>query len=261
MFPRLFMKNLLILLLALTYAPSGAGLDLGSGAVEATETDAAADTQQDDEEMFPLDEEEEQYSVSDPLEPVNRGIFWFNDKLYFYLFKPVARGYRWAVPEPWRVAVQNVFSNLASPVRIVNAGFQGKFSDAGNELTRFFVNTILGIGGLFDTAKDHFNLRKQDEDTGQTLGHYGIGPGFYLVLPILGPSDVRDAIGTFVDSRENLVYYLFEGWTYWEVKGYEKINDLSLDKDTYEGIKKDALDPYLFVRDAYMQYRENKVKN
>jgi phospholipid-binding lipoprotein MlaA len=258
------MKKLLILLVALTYPLSGAGLDLGSGAVEATEAEAAADTQQDEqdeEEMFAFDEEEEQYSVSDPLEPLNRGIFWINDKLYFYLLKPVARGYRWAVPEPWRVAVQNVFSNLASPVRIINAGFQGKFSDAGNELTRFFVNTTLGIGGLFDTAKDHFDIRKHDEDTGQTLGHYGIGPGFYLVLPILGPSDLRDAIGTFADSRMDLVYYLFDGWTYYEVKGYEKINDLSLDKDTYEGIKKEALDSYLFVRDAYMQYRKNRVRN
>jgi phospholipid-binding lipoprotein MlaA len=255
------MKKLLILLLVLAYPPGGACLDLGSGAVEATKTDATADTQQDEEEMFPFDDEEEQYSVSDPLEPVNRGIFWFNDKLYFYLVKPVARGYRWAIPEPWRVAVQNVFSNLASPVRIINAGVQGKFSDAGNEITRFFVNTTIGIGGLFDTAKDHFDIRKHDEDTGQTLGHYGIGPGFYLVLPILGPSDVRDAVGTFADARMNLVYYLFDGWTYYEVKGYEKINDLSLDKDTYESIKKEALDPYLFIRDAYMQYRENKVKN
>jgi phospholipid-binding lipoprotein MlaA len=255
------MKKLLILLLALTYPLSGAGLDVSSGAVEATEAETAADAQPDEEEMFAFDEEEEQYSISDPLEPLNRGIFWINDKLYFYLLKPVARGYRWAVPEPWRVAVQNVFSNLASPGRIVNSGFQGKFTDAGNEITRFFVNTTLGIGGLFDPAKDHFDIRKHDEDTGQTLGHYGIGPGFYLVLPLLGPSDVRDAIGTFVDARENLVYYLFEGWTYYEVKGYEKINDLSLDKDTYESIKKDALDPYLFVRDAYMQYRENKIRN
>jgi len=255
------MKRLLILLLVLAYSPGGACLDLGTGAAEATETEAAADTPQDDEEMFEFDEDEKQYSVSDPLEPVNRGIFWFNDKLYFYLFKPVARGYRWAVPEPWRVAVQNVFSNLASPVRILNAGLQGKFSDAGNELTRFFVNTTIGIGGLFDTARDHFDIRKHDEDTGQTLGHYGIGPGFYLVLPILGPSDVRDAVGTFADSRMDLVYYLFDGWTYYEVKAYEKVNDLSLDKDTYESIKKEALDPYLFVRDAYMQYRQNKVNN
>jgi phospholipid-binding lipoprotein MlaA len=255
------MKRLLILLLVLIYSPGGACLDLGSGAAEATKTEATADTPQDDEEMFEFDEDEKQYSVSDPLEPVNRGIFWFNDKLYFYLFKPVARGYRWAVPEPWRVAVQNVFSNLASPVRILNAGLQGKFSDAGNELTRFFVNTTIGIGGLFDTARDHFDIRKHDEDTGQTLGHYGIGPGFYLVLPILGPSDVRDAVGTFADSRMDLVYYLFDGWTYYEVKAYEKVNDLSLDKDTYESIKKEALDPYLFVRDAYMQYRQNKVNN
>ena len=256
------MKKLLILLLVLAYAPGGFCLDLGPGAVEATETDATA-TQQNEDEFFAFDEEdnEEQYKVSDPLEPVNRGIFWFNDKLYFYLLKPVARGYRWAVPEPWRVSVQNVFSNLASPVRIINAGLQGKFPDAGNELTRFFVNTTLGIGGLFDTAKDHFDIRKHDEDTGQTLGHYGIGPGFYLVLPLLGPSDLRDAVGTFADSRMNLVYYLFEGWTYYEVRAYEKINDLSLDKDTYESIKKEALDPYLFVRDAYMQYRANKVKN
>ena len=255
------MRKLLILLLVLAYSPGGVCLDLGSDAVDATTTDAAGGAQQEEEEMFPFDEEEEQLKVSDPLEPVNRGIFWFNDKLYFYLFKPVARGYRWAMPEPWRVAVQNVFSNLASPVRIINSGLQGKFSDAGNEFTRFFINTTIGIGGLFDTAKDHFDIRKHDEDTGQTLGHYGIGPGIYLVLPILGPSDVRDAIGTFADTRMDLVYYLFDGWTYYEVKAYEKINALSLDKDTYETIKKEALDPYLFVRDAYMQYRENKVKH
>jgi phospholipid-binding lipoprotein MlaA len=255
------MKKLLILLLVLACPPSGVCLDLGSDAAEATKTDAAAGTQQDNEEMFPYEDEEEQFHVSDPIEPVNRGIFWFNDKLYFYLLKPVARGYRWAVPEPWRVSVQNVFSNLASPVRIINAGLQGKFSDAGNEITRFFVNTTLGIGGLFDTARDNFDIRKHDEDLGQTLGHYGIGPGFYLVLPVLGPSDVRDAVGTFVDSRMNLVYYLVDGWTYYEVRAYEKINDLSLDKDTYESIKKEALDPYLFVRDAYMQYRQNKVRN
>lgn len=254
------MKKLLMLLV-LAYPPSGASLNLDADAVEGTTTDAVAETPQDEEEMFDYDAEETQFTVSDPLEPVNRGIFWFNDKLYFYLLKPVARGYRWSVPEPWRVAVQNVFSNLASPVRIINAGLQGKFAVAGNEVTRFFVNTTLGIGGLFDTARDHFDIRKHDEDLGQTLGHYGVGPGFYLVLPILGPSDVRDAIGTFADSRMDLVYYLFDGWTYYEVKAYEKVNDLSLDKDTYESIKKEALDPYLFVRDAYIQYRQNKVRN
>jgi phospholipid-binding lipoprotein MlaA len=255
------MKRLLLLLLVLACPLPGACLELGSDTAQATKSEAAAGASQNDEEMFEYDEDEKQFTVSDPLEPVNRGIFWFNDKLYFYLFKPVARGYRWAVPEPWRFAVQNVFSNLASPVRIINAGLQGKFATAGNEFTRFFINTTLGIGGLFDTARENFNIRKHDADTGQTLGHYGIGPGFYLVLPILGPSDVRDAVGLYADSRLNIVYYLFEGWTYYEVKAYEKVNDLSIDKDTYESIKKEALDPYLFVRDAYMQYRQNKVNN
>lgn len=254
------MKKILILMLVLAYSPEGVCLDAKPDAVETTKPEAAG-APQNDEDMFEFDEDEAEFTVSDPLEPVNRGIFWFNDKLYFYLLKPVARGYRWAVPEPWRVAVQNVFSNLASPVRVINAGLQGKFSTAGNEFARFFINTTLGIGGLFDTARDNFNIRKHVEDTGQTLGHYGIGPGIYLVLPILGPSDVRDAVGLFADSRMDMVYYLFDGWTYWEVKGYEKINDLSIDKDTYESIKKEALDPYLFVRDAYMQYRQNKIDN
>ena len=255
------MKKLLILLLVLTWSPGGACVEPASSAAAVTASDAAAGAPQDDEEMFEFDEDEKQFTVSDPLEPVNRGIFWFNDKLYFYLLKPIARGYRWAVPEPWRVAVQNAFSNLASPGRIINATLQGKFAAAGNGLTRFFINTTLGIGGLFDTARDNFDIRKHDEDTGQTLGYYGIGPGFYLVLPILGPSDVRDAVGLFADSRMDLVYYIFDGWTYYEVKGYEKVNDLSIDKDTYESIKKEALDPYLFIRDAYMQYRQNKINH
>ena len=258
------MNKLLLLLMLLAGPLSAYGLDIDPesiGGTTATTTPDSENSENSDEFEDFLFEDEEDIEVSDPLEPLNRGIFWFNDKLYFYLLKPVARGYRRVVPEPWRVAVQNVFSNLKTPVRFVNAGLQGKFGDAGNELTRFVVNTTIGIGGLFDTAKDHFDIRKHDEDTGQTLGHYGIGPGIYLVLPILGPSDVRDAIGTFADTRMDLVYYLFDGWTYYEVKAYEKINALSLDKDTYETIKKEALDPYLFVRDAFMQYRENKVKH
>ena len=252
------MKKLLVLLLVLALPVSGWA--------QAPANDTEADdlpldmttTEEDDAFLF---EDEEILEVWDPIEPVNRVFFWVNDKLYFYLLKPVARGYRWAVPEPWRVSVKNFFSNLAAPVRIINAGLQGKFGDAGNEITRFAVNTTIGIGGFFDTAKDHFELRMKDEDTGQTMGHYGVGPGPYLVLPILGPSSLRDGIGMFIDNRMNLLYYMAEGRTYYGLRLYDKINDLSLDKDTYEGIKKDALDPYLFVRDAFIQYRQNKIEN
>ena len=213
-------------------------------------------------EEFPfLDDDDEILEVYDPLETLNRGIFWFNDKLYFYLLKPIARGYRWIAPEPFRVAVGNIFSNFVTPVRVINAGLQGKFSDAGNELVRFGTNTTLGIGGMFDPAKEHFGLAKKDEDTGQTLGHYGVGPGPYLVLPFLGPSSFRDGAGLFADTYMNLVYHFWENSDYYYAVTYRAINTLSLDKDTYEGIKKDALDPYLFVRDAWAQYRQNLVEN
>jgi len=231
-------------------------------------TDAAAQdetfTAPDDfeNENLPwLDDEDEELDVYDPLETINRGTFWFNDKLYFYLLKPVARGYRWLMPDPLMLGIGNFFSNLASPVRIINAGLQGKFTDAGNELTRFAVNTTIGIGGFFDTAKDHFNLTKKEEDTGQTLGYYGIGPGPYLVLPFFGPSSFRDGVGLLADSRMDLTYYLWEDWDYWSAIILKTVNTVALDKDTYEGVKRDALDPYLFVRDAWTQYRQNKVEN
>jgi phospholipid-binding lipoprotein MlaA len=253
------MNRLLILLMLLACPLLVAGEEPAPVPADSVES-TWDDEDFSDDEVF-LYEEDDEVFISDPLEPLNRGIFWFNDKLYFYLFKPAARGYRWAVPEPWRISVQNAFSNLATPIRFVNSGLQGKFGDAGNELTRFVVNTTIGIGGFFDTAKDHFDIRKKDEDTGQTLGYWGVGTGWYLVLPVFGPSNARDAVGLFVDSRLDLLYYIAEGRTYWGLVAYNKVNDLSIDKDTYEGIKKDALDPYLFVRDAFVQYRRNKIDN
>jgi phospholipid-binding lipoprotein MlaA len=234
-----------------------------SDAAARDETFTAPDDYDDyeDEDLPWLDDEAEELNVYDPLETINRGTFWFNDKLYFYLLKPVAKGYRWIMPDPLMLGIGNFFSNLASPMRIINAGLQGKFSDAGNELTRFAVNTTIGIGGFFDTAKDHFNLTKKEEDTGQTLGYYGIGPGPYLVLPFFGPSSFRDGVGLLADSRMDLTYYLWEDRDYWAAIILETVNIVALDKDTYEGVKKDALDPYLFVRDAWTQYRQNKVEN
>ena len=148
----------------------------------------------DDDDLSFLDEEDEVIEVYDPFEKFNRGMFWFNDKAYFYVMKPVAKGWRWLAPEPLRLGIRNFFSNLRAPIRFVNAALQGKFRDAGNELTRFGVNSTLGIGGLFDPAKAHFGIERKIEDTGQTLAHYGVGPGPYLVLPFLGPSNFRDGM-------------------------------------------------------------------
>jgi phospholipid-binding lipoprotein MlaA len=216
-----------------------------------------------DEEFFEDDlaffDEEPPLTVHDPIEPINRAFFWLNDKLYFYLFKPVAKGFR-VVPERVRVSADNFFDNLSAPLRFLNNVLQLQFDDAGDELARFIFNSTFGVAGLFDIAKEEGGIVRRDEDFGQTLGRYGVGSGFYLVLPVFGPSNARDAIGRVGDYFLSPLTYAFNTEERIAVTAVEKENALSLDKDTYEGIKRDALDPYLFIRDAYAQRREAAIK-
>lgn len=214
-----------------------------------------------DEDQAFIDEFEDETAevvIHDPLQTFNRGMFWFNDKLYIYVMKPVARGFRY-IPEPGRVCVSNFFNNLLAPVQGLNALLQGKMNDAGTAFGRFFINTTLGIGGLFDPALKWGNLRPVDEDFGQTLGAWGVDPGFYLVIPFLGPSNFRDGVGSLAGMYVDPLGEVWQGRDYWAARSVDAVNTLSLDKDTYEAIKRDALDPYLFTRDAYMQYRAGKV--
>lgn len=198
--------------------------------------------------------------INDPLEPFNRGVFWVNDKLYFYLFKPIAKGYRLVIPRQARVSVGNVFSNIATPIRAGNALLQLKFRDFGTEIYRFVINTTFGIGGLFDPAESVAGVKPVIEDFGQTLGYYGAGHGFYLVLPVVGPSSLRDGTGSLVDSFADPFRYAdLETLEYFGVKFFDAENRLSLDRDTYEGIVRDAIDPYLFIRSAYAQRRLAQV--
>ncbi len=208
-----------------------------------------------------FDADIEEATVADPLEKMNRGIFWFNDKVYFYVLKPVARAVR-VVPEPVRSSLGNAFHNLAAPIRFANATFQLKFRDAGSELSRFVINSTIGILGLFDPAGHYFGLKSKDEDFGQTLGHYGVGQGAYIVLPFLGPSSLRDAAGTFTDVFFDPVYYTTDKQTQdiVAVRATEAVNTVSLDKDTYEAIKREAMDPYIVIRSAYAQHRAGKVQ-
>lgn len=199
--------------------------------------------------------------IDDPLEPFNRGVFWVNDKLYFYLIKPIAKGYRLILPRQARVSVGNAFYNAATPVRAANDLLQFKFHDVATELYRLIVNSTVGLGGLFDPAASLAGVDKvDDEDFGQTLGFYGAGHGFYLVLPVLGPSSLRDGAGTLVDTFADPIRYVdMATLEYFGVKSFKVVNSLSLDRDTYEGIVRDSLDPYLFVRAAYAQRRAAQV--
>jgi len=228
-------------------------------------SDDAAFADDDFDDDFYEDEDEDlenstNLSIHDPFEKVNRGIFWFNDKLYFYALKPVAKAYR-VVPEPARKSVSNFFSNLTTPIRMTNALLQGKFHDAASELTRFIFNTTIGLGGLFDPADKLAGVRKKEEDFGQTLGHYGAQPGPYIVLPFFGPSTVRDSLGLAVDALADPINNIggddYEDYLVFTAA--DTINAISLDKNTYETIKRDAFDPYLFIRDAYLHNRQRKI--
>lgn len=199
-------------------------------------------------------------SISDPLEPMNRAFYHFNDKLYFWFLKPVAQGYKTAVPQTARLGVRNFFYNLAGPIRMVNCILQGKADEASYEFSRLIVNTLIGLGGLVDVASEGMDLEKYDEDLGQTLGTYGMGPSIFINWPFLGPSCVRDTVGFVGDSFLNPVNYLVPQTKYnLAVKGGDRINETSLSIGDYEDLKRSALDPYVSMRDAYYQYRKKEI--
>jgi phospholipid-binding lipoprotein MlaA len=200
-------------------------------------------------------------AIADPLEPVNRAFFHFNDKLYFWVLKPVATGYSWVMPEKLRICVRNFFSNIYMPVRAVNCLLQGKFKGFGTEVARFVLNSTMGVCGFGDPAKVACGIEMRDEDFGQTLGFYGLGPGFFLVWPVLGPSSLRDTFGYAGDAAMNPLLYLgvpIEVSA--SVRAYQMINSTSLVIGEYESFKRSALDPYVSLREAFHENRHFKIK-
>lgn len=202
--------------------------------------------------------------VRDPLQPYNRAIFAFNDKAFHYFIKPIYTGYNSVVPEKARVSVRNFFTNIKMPVRFFNCIFQGEFKGAGTELSRFVINSTIGIGGLFDPAKSKFHMEKHERDFGQTLAKGKVKSGVYIVWPFLGPSTVRDTAGLAGDAALNpLTWISFFFLTPIEGFGsyaYDTTNDISLDKgQTYESVTKPAIDPYIALQDAYIQNRIKKI--
>ena len=217
----------------------------------------------EEEEWGDFEEEFETIeTISDPFESYNRFFYKFNDKLYFYLLKPVAKQYGVILPERARISVQNFFLNLYTPVRFINSGLQGDTNGAFNELSRFTINTTLGIAGFFDPAKSLFKLEMQEEDFGQTLGCF-TGPGFYVNNPFQGPSSLRDSIGSIVDLFIVPSYYVLVNSPLYYTAGakiIEVINRNSLTLGEYEELKRAALDPYIALRDGYFQYREDLIR-
>ena len=203
--------------------------------------------------------------VSDPLRGYNRFMFNVNDKLYFWILKPVAQGYGAVIPEGGRVAINRFFKNLSFPIRFVNNALQGKLERAGIEITRFAVNTTIGLLGFFDPADEWCDLKPYEEDFGQTLGHYGAGDGPPLQLPLLGPSNLRDTAGIVPDLYLSPIDWLSQSSSFLNpiflgAFILDTINKTSLRIGVYENFKKEALDPYTLMRDAYKQNRDARIK-
>ncbi|MCK4837810.1 MAG: VacJ family lipoprotein [Desulfobulbaceae bacterium] len=212
-----------------------------------------------------LEEENyEEVQIADPFEPLNRIFFNFNDKLYFWLLKPLARTYSFVAPKPVRRCVGNFFYNLKTPIRFTNNLLQGKFVAGGTELTRFVVNTTVGVAGLWDPARNWFDMSASAEDFGQTLGRYGIGEGVYICWPVLGPSNIRDTLGTAGDYFLDPVSHLGfndEGEEAFALWAEEKVNRTSLRLGDYEDFKNATFDPYRAMRDAYFHQRRAKIRD
>ena len=193
----------------------------------------------------------------DPLEKLNRATYAFNDALDRMLARPAARGYVAVVPQPVRKAISNFAANLTYPAVIVNDALQGKVKDAGSDVMRLVINTTLGIGGLADPAT-RIGFQSHDEDFGQTLGHWGVPAGPYLVVPLLGPSDFRDAPAKFVDTYVTPYHYLKSTRARY---GFQLLVlfDRRVELLAADSALRNAFDPYVFVRNAYVARRSYLV--
>lgn len=197
--------------------------------------------------------------ASDPLEPVNRAIYKFNDYFDRKVLKPVAKGYVKVVPGVARTGVRNFFNNLVEPITIVNDGLQGKGRQAASDTMRFGFNTVFGLLGLVDVSSG-WGLPQHNEDFGQTFAVWGFGEGPYLVLPFLGPSNVRDGIGIAAAWKMQPVPYLVEDpATRYGIYGLYFVSKRADLLSASKVLEAAAIDPYLQVREAYRQKRWNDI--
>lgn len=201
--------------------------------------------------------------VSDPLEPVNRAIFGFNEKVDYYVLDPITRGYRFLVPTPARRGVERFFRNLKAPVVFANLVLQGRGRDAAVTVGRFAANTTLGVGGVFDYADDVIGLERTEADFGQTLAVYGIPGGPYLIVPLFGPSNARDAVGSVADTAMNpLTYFVAPLQLQWSLLfgGSQGIAYREANADALDALRAASVDFYAALRSAYTQAREGAVE-
>ena len=210
-----------------------------------------------------------QAEVKDCFESINRGIFAFNQGLDKAVFKPLAKGYR-KLPQPVRSGTSNVISNLGNVVTIPNNILQGQVKDASMNSLRLIINSTLGIAGIFDVAS-YYGIEKRDkEDYGQTLGTWGVGEGCYFVLPVLGPTTVRDSIGSLVNVMGGDAWYnvtvanntqYFNEADYYLSRVTSGVDFRAKNLESFDSLEKTSIDLYASIRSLYLQDRQRKIQN
>jgi phospholipid-binding lipoprotein MlaA len=197
--------------------------------------------------------------VWDPWEGFNRKMFWFNQKLDLFVLEPASRGWNWVLPNPVQRAIRRSLLNFREPWVMTNDVLQGKIVAGGNDLARFLTNTTVGVAGLFDPASRWLGLEPNDEDFGQTLGVWGLGPGPYLVMPLIGSLNIRDGVGYGVDTTARVWPFFAPFFVSAAVATVETVNNRSLILDDVDEARKASLDFYVGVRNAYGQRRRQLI--
>jgi phospholipid-binding lipoprotein MlaA len=234
-----------------------------------TDVDETVDNEEFDTDDFADEYSNENEIKDDPFSGYNRLMTMVNDKLFIYVINPISKGYAYLFPEAIRIGVSNAIHNIEFPIRFTNNLMQGKFQNSSDELERFIINSTLGVAGLFDIATTYKHIPAHNEDFGQTLGYYGVGAGYHIVLPLLGPSNIRDIVGLTIDGYTSPLIYESELEDYKIPNDYlestgiyslKMINKNALNLGAYENLKKDSMDLYPFLRDIYEQKRISDIE-
>jgi phospholipid-binding lipoprotein MlaA len=237
------------------------GVYMAQQSQESAAKDAQGDEEDEDDEYA-----DDVVQINDPLYRLNLDMYKINDGLYVVFLKPAAKVYNKIIPVEFRTCVKNFFYNLRFPIRFVNCLLQAKGLKAMEEFATFFLNSTVGFAGIGDVASYYDNLPPSPEDLGQTLAVWGVGNGFYIMVPILGPYTLRDSArfidSFFLDPVSWLRYKRFGGYS-WQTRlaitAYDKFNELSFQIDDIDALKAAAFDPYIGIRDAYVEHRKKLI--
>ncbi len=222
------------------------------------EQEANEELQDEFKDEFNDDEDE---AIYDPIEPFNRLMWSFNEKLFDNVMEPVARGYSKVIPEPVRIMTKRFFSNLLEPVALVSSAAQNNKEKVDRSIGRFLINSTLGIGGLFDPAEKTFNIKKANEDFGQALGYHNVPTGAFIMLPIFGPMTTRGLVGKLSQAFLSPEFIFgIDILTATGIGALEMVNAISLNLGQKEELDSFALDPYTSVKDFHIQHRKALIK-